>query len=376
MSNLSEERILSDVAEIVAGTSPTGSTINEVGIGVPFFQGSAEFGFRNPTIERFTTSPVKMASPGDILLSVRAPVGRVNIASHECAIGRGLMAVRTYSPSDQLYLSYLLESLGTAWEAHSNDGTMFANLSKSALASMPLYWPENRQEIGNTFHIIDQRIENCQRILETTSSLISAYCHSAVMNSQTEKEISLAKAATLVNGGAFTKNASGVGKIVIRIKELNSGVSESTVYNDIVVPEAKTAFPGDVLFAWSGSLGIYRWFKDEAIVNQHIFKVLPGAHPVWLCWFHISQALEDFQDIAAGKATTMGHITKDHLERRKVIDLGENEISLLAENVEPLWEYQLQIGREIEKLLEMRNFILPKLISGEIQILGNGQVKK
>jgi type I restriction enzyme S subunit len=376
MSNLSEERILTDVAEIIAGTSPAGSTINDIGMGVPFFQGSAEFGFRNPAIERFTTSPVKMALPGDILLSVRAPVGRVNIASHECAIGRGLMAVRTNLPGDQLYLSYLLESLGTAWEAHSNDGTMFANLSKSALASMPIYWPENRQDIGNTFHIIDQRIENCQRILETTSSLISAYCHTAVMNSQTEKEISLAKAATLVNGGAFTKNASGVGKIVIRIKELNSGVSESTVYNDIVVPEAKTAFPGDVLFAWSGSLGIYRWFKDEAIVNQHIFKVLPGAHPVWLCWFHISQALEDFQDIAAGKATTMGHITKDHLERRKVIDLGENEIRLLAENVEPLWEYQLQIGREIEKLLEMRNFILPKLISGEIQILGSGQINK
>jgi type I restriction enzyme S subunit len=138
------------------------------------------------------------------------------------------------------------------------------------------------------------------------------------------------------------------------------------------VPETKTAFPGDVLFAWSGSLGVYRWFKDEAIVNQHIFKVLPGAHPVWLCWFHISQALEDFQDIAAGKATTMGHITKDHLERSKVADLGNEEITSLAKVVEPIWNYQLQIGREIESLLEMRNFILPKLISGEIQILGNG----
>jgi type I restriction enzyme S subunit len=374
MSNLSAERILSEVAEIIAGTSPAGATINEVGVGTPFFQGSAEFGFRNPTIERFTTSPVKLASPGDILLSVRAPVGKVNIANHECAIGRGLMAVRTKSPKDQLYLSYLLESLGTAWEAHSNDGTMFANLSKNALASVPLYWPENREQIGNTFHTIDQRIENCQSLLETTSSLISSYCQAAITNSQSETEISLAKAAKLVNGGAFTKNASGVGKIVIRIKELNSGVSESTVYNDIVVPDTKTAFPGDVLFAWSGSLGIYRWFKDEAIINQHIFKVLPGVQPVWLCWFHISQALEDFQDIAAGKATTMGHITKDHLERTKVADLGDDVIRMLAKDVEPLWEYQLQIGREIEKLLEMRNFILPKLISGEIQILGNGQV--
>jgi type I restriction enzyme S subunit len=374
MSNLSEERILHEVADIVAGTSPAGATINEIGDGVPFFQGSAEFGFRNPTIERFTTSPVKMALPGDILLSVRAPVGKVNIASHECAIGRGLMAVRTKSSSDQLYLSYLLESLGTAWEAHSNDGTMFANLSKNALASVPLYWPENREQIGNTFHVLDQRIENCKRLLETISSLITTYCQSAISSSQTDVEISLAKAANLVNGGAFTKNASGVGKIVIRIKELNSGVSESTVYNDIDVPESKTAFPGDVLFAWSGSLGVYRWFKDEAIINQHIFKVLSGAHPVWLCWFHISQALETFQDIAAGKATTMGHITKDHLERSMVPDLSEESIKNLAKNVLPLWNYQLQIGREIEKLFDMRNFILPKLISGEVKILENEQV--
>jgi type I restriction enzyme S subunit len=374
MSNLSEERILHEVADIVAGTSPAGATINEIGDGVPFFQGSAEFGFRNPTIERFTTSPVKMALPGDILLSVRAPVGKVNIASHECAIGRGLMAVRTKSSSDQLYLSYLLESLGTAWEAHSNDGTMFANLSKNALASVPLYWPENREQIGNTFHVLDQRIENCKRLLETISSLITTYCQSAISISQTDVEISLAKAANLVNGGAFTKNASGVGKIVIRIKELNSGVSESTVYNDIDVPESKTAFPGDVLFAWSGSLGVYRWFKDEAIINQHIFKVLSGAHPVWLCWFHISQALETFQDIAAGKATTMGHITKDHLERSMVPDLSEESIKNLAKDVLPLWNYQLQIGREIEKLFDMRNFILPKLISGEVKILENEQV--
>jgi hypothetical protein len=62
------------------------------------------------------------------------------------------------------------------------------------------------------------------------------------------------------------------------------------------------------------------------------------------------------------------------LERSKVADLGDDVIRMLAKDVEPLWEYQLQIGREIEKLLEMRNFILPKLISGEIQILGNGQV--
>jgi hypothetical protein len=65
----------------------------------------------------------------------------------------------------------------------------------------------------------------------------------------------------------------------------------------------------------------------------------------------------------------MGHITKDHLERTKVVELLADEIELLAQVVEPIWDYQLQIGREIEKLFELRDFVLPKLISDEIQIL-------
>src|SRR2546429_286201 len=75
--------------------------------------------------------------------------------------------------------------------------------------------------------------------------------------------------ATFVNGGAYTNGATGSGRIVIRIAELNRGTGPSTVYNDIDVPDDRTARTGDLLMAWSGSLGVYVWLGPEAIVNQH-----------------------------------------------------------------------------------------------------------
>lgn len=90
-------------------------------------------------------------------------------------------------------------------------------------------------------------------------------------------ELPLSALARFVNGRPFTKHATGSGRVVIRIAELNSGLGASTVYNDIEVADEHVARPGDLLFAWSGSLTVARWCRDEAIVNQHIFKVVPNA---------------------------------------------------------------------------------------------------
>lgn len=81
---------LSDIATITMGQSPSGSSYNEESVGEVFYQGRAEFGFRFPTRRLFTTEPKRMAEPGDVLLSVRAPVGDLNVAYEKCCIGRGL----------------------------------------------------------------------------------------------------------------------------------------------------------------------------------------------------------------------------------------------------------------------------------------------
>ena len=367
MSDLDQKKI-SEIATVVSGTSPKGGDINDAGLGVPFYQGSKEFGSLHPRPERFTEHPVKTALAGDILISVRAPVGRINIADTDCAIGRGVMAVRPKNPADQTYLAAVLGAMGAEWDSHASDGTMFSNLSKPGLENMKIDWPEDRGLIGELLDALTGKIEANRQLVDSIGRLIVDECHLAFERREGQDEISLVEAVRLVNGGAFTKDASQTGRMVIRIKELNSGPSESTIYNSISVPPEKTSYPGDVLFAWSGSLGVWRWYQDEAIINQHIFKVLPKAHPVWLGWVHILNSLVGFQDIAAGKATTMGHITKDHLTRARVPKLSAAELDALTANVEPLWDYQVRIGQEMHSLIELREFVIPRLLVGDLQV--------
>lgn len=228
--------------------------------------------------------------------------------------------------------------------------------------------PEAQRRIAEVLSALDDRIESAARLEKVLCDAVLAEYGMALLDREDEREISLVDAVSLINGGAYTKGAEGTGRMVIRIKELNSGPSETTVYSNITVPQNRTAYPGDVLFAWSGSLGVWRWYRDEAIVNQHIFKVLPKKHPVWLGWIHISEELERFQDIAAGKATTMGHITKDHLARTMVPTFSVEGLRVLSARVEPLWEAQLQAGRELHTLQAVRAQLLPALVSGELRV--------
>jgi len=179
---------------------------------------------------------------------------------------------------------------------------------------------------------------------------------------------SIANLAKYVNGKNFTKNASGTGRMVIRIAELNSGPGASTVYNEIEANPDNTAYPSDLLFSWSGSLDIYRWHQDEALVNQHIFKVIPDGFPQWFVYFQLREAISFFQGIAADKATTMGHIKREHLFQAKMALPMPELIDAMDYVVGPLYDRIHQNERESLILVTTRDTLLPKLLSGEIRV--------
>lgn len=156
--------------------------------------------------------------------------------------------------------------------------------------------------------------------------------------------------------------------MVIRIAELNSGPSGSTVYNDIDVPDEKTARAGDILMSWSGSLGVYRWFRDEAIINQHIFKVIPTDYPAWLVFDRLDAVMPVFRGVAADKATTMGHIQRGHLETTNIEIPSNPMIEQLDVILSPLWERLLSAEREVVRLTALRDALLPELLSGRIRV--------
>ena len=134
--------MLIDIANITMGQSPDGSSYNEVGEGMLFYQGSTDFGMRFPSVRQYTTAPSRYAKRGDILMSVRAPVGSINIANNDCCIGRGLSAINSKLGSTT-HLYYILNDLRIAFEQRNAAGTTFGSITKEDLYSLPIIIPSH-----------------------------------------------------------------------------------------------------------------------------------------------------------------------------------------------------------------------------------------
>ena len=132
--------MLQDIAEITMGLSPDGSSYNEKQLGIIFFQGRAEFSDRFPKIRLYTSQPKRMAMRNDILMSVRAPVGDINIAHHDCCIGRGLASIRS-KYNHQSFLFYTMLNLKKYLDRFNSEGTVFGAISKDALNTIPIDIP-------------------------------------------------------------------------------------------------------------------------------------------------------------------------------------------------------------------------------------------
>lgn len=132
---------LSDIAEIIMGQSPEGETYNSDGNGMIFYQGRTDFGFRYPAITTFTTSPKKKALKNDILMSVRAPVGDLNIAIENCSIGRGVAALRSKNKSNST-LFYTLKLLKSYFDISDGEGTIFGSITKDDLYNIKVVFSQ------------------------------------------------------------------------------------------------------------------------------------------------------------------------------------------------------------------------------------------
>ena len=161
---------LIDIANITMGQSPDGTSYNEIGEGVLFYQGSTDFGMRFPSVRQYTTAPSRFAKKGDILMSVRAPVGAVNIANNDCCIGRGLSALNSKIGSTT-HLYYILNDLRIVFDQRNAVGTTFGSITKEDLYSLPIVIPA--KEVISAFDKICSPMFDRQMLLgEEIDSLI------------------------------------------------------------------------------------------------------------------------------------------------------------------------------------------------------------
>lgn len=133
---------LEDIAEITMGQSPPGESYNDTAMGDLFFQGSTDFGWRFPLPRKYTTAATRIALEGDILLSVRAPVGAMNVAPFRCAIGRGLSALRSRR-GQNAFLFWIMRNLQQVFDRRNGDGTTFGSINRDDLRSLKVVLPPN-----------------------------------------------------------------------------------------------------------------------------------------------------------------------------------------------------------------------------------------
>lgn len=320
---------------------------------------------------------------GDIIVTRRGRVGDSAVVPNglQCAIGQNLVILR--SDGELVAQSYLRwATRGPLWEREVNRlrnvGAVFDSLNVRDVARIRIPVPPLREQqaIAELLGALDDKIEASIRLIRLADELWFAEMN-RLFNGWDVSEgsvplgwsrVPLSSLGRFINGRNFTKGASGSGRMVVRIAELKSGPGSSTIYNDIDVPSDHIARSGDLLLAWSGSLTVQRWYRPEAIVNQHIFKVIPNSTiPMWLMHGYLLQFLPWYRRIAADKATTMGHIQRHHLDEPVVLP-NASELQELDGRCGPLWGRALAGERESLILVELRDTVLPWLLSGRLRI--------
>ena len=176
--------------------------------------------------------------------------------------------------------------------------------------------------------------------------------------------------ASFLNGIALQKYPASPSEHslpVIKIAELRNGVSTKSGRVSREVPSKYIVHDGDFLFSWSGSLLARFWTEGEGALNQHLFKVTSESYPMWFVSQWVQYHLEAFQEIAASKATTMGHIQRRHLKEAWTVCAPSHVLDGMSRVVSPLIDKLITAEIESRTLTSIRDALLPKLISGEIR---------
>ena len=182
---------------------------------------------------------------------------------------------------------------------------------------------------------------------------------------------SLDEIATYTNGLALQKfppENSHDYLPVIKIAQLRSGNTSGADRASTQLKPEYIVNDGDVLFSWSGSLEVEIWHGGLGALNQHLFKVTSSDTPKWYYFLATRHHLRKFREIAAGKATTMGHIQRKHLTEATIAFPPPEEMTLFDQIMSPVFGCMINTSLQSRTLAQLRDSLLPRLLSGELRV--------
>lgn len=227
--------------------------------------------------------------------------------------------------------------------------------------------------IAEVLSSLDDKIDLLHRNNKTLEQLAETLFRQWFIEEAEEswEEKSLDQIAEYLNGLALQKFPAEKGQPTlpaIKIREMNQGITEATDRVSCNIPQKYIIENGDILFSWSGSLDVIIWKGGTGALNQHLFKVSSDIYPNWLIYFATKHFLPEFRDIANDKATTMGHIQRGHLTQSTLKLPDFETIERYDRIISGPFNKIIKNKVQIQKLENLRDTLLPKLMSGEVRV--------
>jgi type I restriction enzyme S subunit len=295
-------------------------------------------------------------------------------ANTKVCLGQRMVLLRPASHAlDFQFLKYWLNSPIMVGHVRGfRDGSVAERLNVPTIKSLAVVLPPIREQqlIGQYLSILDQKIELNGRMNKTVEAIACAIFKSWFADSEMPSTSSLDAVADFLNGLALQRfPPTGAGDLpVIKIAELRRGDTKGSDLANGDIPSEYVVNDGDVLFSWSGTLEVVIWCGGKGALNQHLFKVTSRHYPKWFYYFWIKEHLQDFQAIAASKATTMGHIQRHHLTEARVRVPSDKSLRAGDSVIAPMVNRIICNALESRTLAALRDTLLPKLLSGEIRL--------
>lgn len=390
------EARLGDIIEIEMGQSPKSEFYNSERLGLPFLQGNRTFGYKYPFFDTYCTQNKKIARKNDVIMSVRAPVGDLNIATTEISLGRGVCAMRLKKSDDNEYLFYLMKH-NIQEMINQESGTVFGSVNKKDILGLKVMITENRreqQEIAHILSTLDEKIEVNNKINKTLEEMAQAIFKRWFVDFEFPNDDGEPYKSS---GGEMVDSELGpipkgweVGTLT-EISEITMGQSPSgSSYNEdgigTVFYQGRTDFgrrfptsrlytteprrmalAGDILLSVRAPVGDINIAVEECCIGRGLCAIRPNQGVESFVYYQLL-SLKSIFDIYNGEGTVFGSINKNDLKDIKVILPAEDILSKF-DNLVSMFDQEYKVlDKESRNLISIRDSLLPKLMSGEIRV--------
>ncbi|UTM02910.1 restriction endonuclease subunit S [Alcaligenes sp. NLF5-7] len=394
---------LGDVAVLTMGQSPASQTYNVEGIGLPFFQGKADFSSRKAIVRNWCSEPNKIAQAGSVLFSVRAPVGEVNIAPTDCCIGRGLAAIRAKDADQEFLFQYLCHSK-SQFEAVSQ-GSTFEAINGNELKEFLFLYPPllEQRKIATILSFVDNVIEKTRAQIEKLKDLKTGMMqelltqgigHTEFKDSpigKIPKTWSMIKVQELLADTKYALRSGPFGSALLKSELVNSGIPLLGIDN-VHVEELRSVFkrfvsnekfqelrkyrvfPNDVMVTIMGTVGRCCVVPEDfgiALSSKHVWTLSLDKEkyfPELLCWqINFSDWVKK-QFLNESQGGVMESISSSTLkslmvpvppieEQKKIVDVHK----ILSKRI-------MRKSDQLRTLIDLKKALMQDLLTGKVRV--------